>query len=103
MWSIHVGVANHPASHAHPASRELILRLWHVDPLGCPVCQSPMRVIATIDDPRVVEKTLRRLALRHDLPAQPPGPAGFLACRLGRGFREPYRQSEMSQAEAHYL
>ena len=26
-----------------------------------------------------------------------------LACRPGSGFRGPYRQSEMSQAEAHYL
>src|ERR1017187_8274200 len=26
--------------------RNLILRVWHVDPLRCPVCQSPMRVIS---------------------------------------------------------
>jgi hypothetical protein len=30
----------------------LIPRVWRVDPLGCPVCQNPMRVIAAIDDPR---------------------------------------------------
>jgi len=64
------------------------------------VCQNPMRVIAAIEDPRVVEKTLRHLALRHD---PPPGPVGVLAYRRGRGFRGPYRQLEMSQAEAHYL
>ena len=39
--------------------RDLILCVWHVDPLRCPVCQSPMRVIAAIDDPRVSEKILR--------------------------------------------
>ena len=27
--------------------RDLILRVWHVDPLRCPVCQNPMRVIAS--------------------------------------------------------
>ena len=35
---------------------DLILRVWHVDPLRCPVCQNPMRVIAVIDDPGVAEK-----------------------------------------------
>jgi hypothetical protein len=25
--------------------RDLILRVWNVDPLRCPVCQNPMRVI----------------------------------------------------------
>src|SRR5437667_1863101 len=34
--------------------RDLIVRVWHVDPLCCPVCLNPMRVIAVLDDPRVV-------------------------------------------------
>ena len=52
--------------------------MWHMDLLGCPVCQNPMRVIAAIDDPRVVEKTLRHLALWHDPPPSPPkGLPGF--------------------------
>jgi hypothetical protein len=62
-------VANRPAPHAHPAACNLILRVWHVDPLRCPVCQSPMRVIALIDDPRLVEKILRHLGAWHDPPA----------------------------------
>lgn len=41
--------------------RDLILRVWHVDPLRCPVCQNPMRVIAVIDNPRAVEQILRHL------------------------------------------
>jgi hypothetical protein len=28
--------------------RDLILRVWHVDPLRCPVCNSPMRVLASL-------------------------------------------------------
>jgi hypothetical protein len=55
--------------------RDLILRVWHVDPLRCPVCQSPMRVIALIDDPRSVEKILRHLGAWHAPPAG-PSPAG---------------------------
>ncbi len=58
--------------------RDLILRVWHVDPLRCPVCQDPMRVIAVIEDPRVVEKILRHLGAWHDPPARrpPPGATG---------------------------
>ena len=78
MWSDFVGVANRPASHPHFAARHLIPRVWRVDPLGCPMCQNPMRVIAAIDEPRVVEKTLRHLALWHDPPPSPPqGLSGF--------------------------
>ena len=55
--------------------RDVILRVWHVDPLRCPVCQSPMRVLAVIDDPRVVEKILRHLGAWHDPPSAGP-PAG---------------------------
>ena len=69
-----------PPPHRLPSRkwRDLILRVWHVDPLRCPVCQGPMRVLAVIDDPRVVEKILRHLGAWHDPPAgrSPPGAAG---------------------------
>jgi hypothetical protein len=35
-----------------------------------------MRVIAVVDDPRVVEKILRRRAAWHDPPPRPPPPHG---------------------------
>jgi len=59
--------------------RDLILRVWHVDPLRCPVCNNPMRVMAVIDDPQVVEKILRHLGAWHDPPA----------CRSLGGGRPP--------------
>ena len=62
--------------------RDLILRVWHVDPLRCPVCQNPMRVIAVIDDPRVVEKILRHLGAWHDPPPRPPPPGAPGALHL---------------------
>ena len=65
-------MANRPASLAHSAARHLIPRVWHVDPPHCPVCQNPMRVIAAIDDPQLVETILRHLALWHDPPPNPP-------------------------------
>jgi len=69
-------VADRPAPYANPTTRSLILRVWHVDPLRCPVCQSPMRVLAVVDDPRVVEKIVRQLGAWHDPPPTPPPPDG---------------------------
>lgn len=43
--------------------------------LRWPLCQNPIRVVAVIDDPRVVQKILRDLRAWHDPPADlsPPG------------------------------
>jgi hypothetical protein len=43
--------------------RDLILQIWHTDPLICPRCQHPMRVIAVIDQRAVIEKMLQHLSL----------------------------------------
>ena len=58
--------------------RTLILRVWHVDPLRCPVCQHPMRVLALIDDRAVAEKILRHLGVWHAPPVvmTTPGSSG---------------------------
>jgi hypothetical protein len=58
--------------------RDLILRVWHVDPLRCPLCQHPMRVMALIDDRAVAEKILRHLGAWHDppTPVSTPGDTG---------------------------
>jgi hypothetical protein len=52
--------------------RDLILRVWHVDPLRCPACQNPMRVIAVIDDPPVCLPQPRR----RQAGLSPPGASG---------------------------
>jgi len=68
-------LTNRPAPYAHPGARTLILRALYVDLLRCPACQNPMRVIAVIDEPRLVQKILRHLGAWHDPPARgsPPG------------------------------
>lgn len=53
--------------------RDLILQAWHTDPLRCPVCEGPMRVIAVIDQPQVIEKILRHLGLWSG-PSKAPRP-----------------------------
>jgi hypothetical protein len=57
--------------------RELIKKVWEVDPMNCPQCGSEMRLIALIDDHEVIEKILRHLDLWPEdvQPARgPPGP-----------------------------
>jgi hypothetical protein len=46
--------------------RELIKKIWEVDPLICPECGAIMKMIALIDDCNVVEKILRHLELWED-------------------------------------
>ncbi len=43
--------------------RELIKRVWESDPLVCPRCAHPMRIVSLIDDPEVIERILRHLSL----------------------------------------
>ena len=45
-----------PAKLPSKRSRDLILRVWHVDPLRCPVFQNPMRVIAVSSSPKTGNK-----------------------------------------------
>ncbi len=43
---------------------QLINQVWHVDPLMCPKCLSPMKIISIIDDEEVIEKILKH-TLQH--------------------------------------
>jgi hypothetical protein len=43
--------------------RELIKKIWEVDPLTCPRCGHEMKIISLINDPDVIEGILRHLGL----------------------------------------
>jgi hypothetical protein len=79
-----------PPSAAPPSKRwrDLILRVWHVDPLRCPVCNNHMRVIAVIDDPAVVRKIFRHPGLWHDPPPVRASP-GQHECLLEPWLEDP--------------
>jgi len=55
----------------------LIRKVYEADPLVCPRCKGPMRVIALIDDPTVVRRILEHLGRWVPEPAErgPPAPA----------------------------
>ena len=66
------------ALRAKAAWARLIRKVYEADPLECPKCKGPMRIIALIDDPGVVRRILEHLgrwapeATGRDPPAQVP-------------------------------
>ena len=51
------------AARAKAAWARLIRKVYEADPLECPKCKGPMRVIALIDDPGVIRHILEHLGL----------------------------------------
>ena len=49
------------AARAKAAWARLIRKVYEADPLECPKCKRPMRIIALIDDPAVVLRILEHL------------------------------------------
>jgi len=52
----------------------LIQKVYEVEPLICPKCQGPMKIISIIDDFEIIDKILKHLDLwdirNHDPPPQ---------------------------------
>jgi hypothetical protein len=72
--------ANELAARAKAAWARLIRKVYEVDPLECPKCKGPMRVITLIDDPAVVRRILEHLGLWAPLPTErspPVDPASW--------------------------
>ena len=63
-----------PSAAKHAWAR-LIKQVYEVDLLVCPRCAGPMRIIAFIEQPAVIEKILRHLALWPATAHRPP--AGY--------------------------
>ena len=56
---------------------ELLRRIYEVDPLACPRCAAPMRIVAVITDPAVITRILahRARVLERARPSRDPPPA----------------------------
>jgi hypothetical protein len=52
---------HHPPRIPSKKWRELIKKVWEVDPLICPHCGAEIKLIALIDDDEGIEKILRHL------------------------------------------
>jgi hypothetical protein len=57
----------------------LIKKVYEADPLVCPRCLGPLKIISLIGDGPVIEKILRHLKLwdRPERPSPSPPPATF--------------------------
>ena len=58
----------------------LIRKVYEADPLECPQCKGPMRVMALIEDPQVIRRILKHLGLWAPLATErspPLGPASW--------------------------
>jgi hypothetical protein len=83
----HNALGSHPPRIASKLWRELIKKVWDVDPLIGSHCGAEMKVIALLDDPAVTEKIRRRRlelwpeqaepACLSRAPPQPPPPGGL--------------------------
>ena len=68
------------AARARAAWARLIRKVYEADPLECPRCKGPMRVIALIEDPGVIQCILEHLGSWAPLATErspPPGPASW--------------------------
>jgi uncharacterized protein with PIN domain len=72
------------ASAAKRAWAPLVKQVYDVDPLVCPRCAGSMRIIAFIEQPEVIEKIFRHLALWPATAHSPPAMSGSVS---GSGFR----------------
>ena len=63
------------AARAKAAWARLIRKVYEADPLECPKCKGPMRVIALINDPHVVRRILEHLGCWAPEPAERDPPA----------------------------
>jgi len=79
-----IDVSEHsPRRPPSPKWRELIKKVWEVDPMLCPTCSLEMRIVALIDEREVIERILRHLGLWEEPvclhPARaPPGGEGIV-------------------------
>ena len=65
------------ATRAKAAWARLIRKVYEADPLECPRCKGPMRIIALIEDPAVVRRILQHLGRWAPEASErgPPAPA----------------------------
>jgi len=71
--------------HCKRAWARLIRKVWCADPLVCPKCSGPLRIISFIENPAVIEKILRHLKL-WDSPERPPPPRVHTTLEMDADF-----------------
>jgi hypothetical protein len=68
------------AKSMRPLWRDMILKVWGADPLQCPCCKAPMKLVGAVKRPEQIEFFLRLHGLWEgiiQLPRPPPPPPPF--------------------------
>jgi len=66
---------------------ELLRRIYEVDPLACPRCAAPLRIVAVLTDPAVITRILAHMARRGERAqrSRSPPPARRRSAALATG------------------
>ena len=51
---------------------KMIRKVYEVDPFLCPTCGGQMRVIALIEEPKIIDRIIRHLKLTFEAERPPP-------------------------------
>jgi len=76
----------------------LIRKVYEADPLQCPKCKGPMRVIALIEDPGVIRHILEHFALWAPEASGPGPPVPAPSARPTPSSRSPTIRSPTSRS-----
>ena len=71
--------------HCKRAWARLIRKVWSADPLVCPKCAGPLRIISFIENPLIIEKILPHLKL-WNLPERSPPPRFHTTLEMDADF-----------------
>jgi hypothetical protein len=66
----------------------LLKRVYQADPVVCPRCPGPLKILSRIEDAPLIEKILRHLKL-WDRPERPPPPPAAQRVHYGEEFVDP--------------
>ena len=77
----------------------LIKKVYEADPLVCPRCSRPLKIISLIGDAPVIEKILRHLKL-WDRPERPPPPAAVRSIHYDEPTVDPDEADQWLDATA---
>ena len=88
--------------------RELIKKVWEVDPLLCPTCHHEMRIVSLINDAQIIERILRHVGMWASelwnngvriAPSTGPPAGGIIEC--GQLVIEPWLDDPMPDYDSN--
>jgi hypothetical protein len=83
--------------------RELIKKVWEVDPLLCPQCHHEMRIVSLSNGAQIIERTLRHVGSRGLNRGWMRFAITAFASRQARGRRQRKQSTAANSSSSHCL